>query len=241
MDQKIVASGRVVRDPECRRTSNNRWLTRVTVAADEVSRNGERIDPEKNKWQVAVFWGKEAEEVAQSIKKGALVRISGEEVSRQYEGNDGKMKETTELTAATVERLEPHMQVTGNLVRDPELKAVGRQNSPMLRISVAADEVKREGELLDPSQNKFHTAIFWGEQAVQYAKGLNKGARVELEGDLVTREYEKDGIKKTAFEIHRGSLKVLDRGKGMPLPAGPSPERSGGGRAAGKDAGDIPY
>jgi single-stranded DNA-binding protein len=223
MDQRIEAKGRVAKDVEFKNSRSGRPLARVTVAADEVSRNGTPINPEANKWQVAVFWGKEAEEIGRTIKKGALVRISGDETSRQYEGKDGNMKETTELTAATVERLEPRMEILGNVVREPELKPVGRNDTPMLRVSIAADQVKKEGTELDPAQNKFHTAIFWGEEAVQYGKTVHKGARVELSGDLVTREYEgKDGSNRTSFEIQRGTLQVLERGKGRPLPAGPS-------------------
>jgi single-strand DNA-binding protein len=226
MDQKIEAKGRVIRDPETKKTSNGRLLARVTVAADEVSRNGNPIDLEENKWQVAVFWGKEAEEISKGIKKGALVRISGEETSRQYEDRNGHMKSTTELTAATVEKLEPRMEIIGNLVRDPELRTISN-GDVMVRISVAADEVKKEGAPLDPSQNKFHTAVFWGEEAKQYADTLKKGAHVQLTGDLVTREYEGKEGPRTSFEIQRGSIQLHERGKAPVGERGRQPARAG--------------
>lgn len=236
MDQKIEAKGRVVRDPELKKTTGKRSLLRITIAADEVSRNGEALHPETNKWQTAVFWGKEAEDQSREIRRGMLVRLSGEEVSRQYETKDGSMKEITELHDATIERLEPRMEVKGSLSRDPELRTT-TSGDPIVRISIAADEVKKEGVPLDPEENKWHTAVFFGAQAERYAE-LKKGAYVQLTGDLVTREYEgKDGSMKTSQEIQRGGLEVVQRenqrGKGGPLPAGPSRGKPG------KEAEDI--
>jgi single-strand DNA-binding protein len=44
-----------------------------------------------------------------------------------------------------------------------------------------------------------------------FAATLKKGAHVEVEGELRSREYEKDGVKHKVFECRLESVLKLDR------------------------------
>ena len=47
-------------DPELRTTEKGKTIARVLVAADEISKAGQKIDPSENKWHVALFFGDRA-------------------------------------------------------------------------------------------------------------------------------------------------------------------------------------
>ena len=44
-----------------------------------------------------------------------------------------------------------------------------------------------------------------------FAATLKKGAHVRVEGELRSREYEKDGVTRKIFECRVGSILKLDR------------------------------
>jgi single-strand DNA-binding protein len=228
MDQKIEARGTVVRDPELRTTSSGNVLTRVTIAADEVMHDGEKVDAKQNKWQTAVFWGQDAKDYAQNIKKGAQVRLVGDLVRREYTDKDGERRSTAEIQRGRLvvepakERVTgPRIEAKGTVVRDPELKTTSNGKA-FARITVAADELTRDGQALDPKENKWQNAVFWGKEAEQYARSVKKGSGVRLCGELVQREYtDSNGAKRISNEIHRGTLEMLDLTKNV------SPDRAG--------------
>jgi single-strand DNA-binding protein len=221
MDQRIEAMGTVVRDPEFKETSNGKTFARVTVAADEVTLNGERLDAKEgnNKWQTAVFWEKDAQTIAETVRKGDKVKVTGNAVEREYQDRSGATKKSVELHKATIETLEkrqalgPSVEAVGNLVRDPEVKHTPNGKT-FARLTVAADEVKIDGKAVDPEKHKWQTAIVWDRDAERAASALKKGASVRLTGEQITREYEnKEGQKKSSQELHRANFEVLERAK----------------------------
>ena len=44
-----------------------------------------------------------------------------------------------------------------------------------------------------------------------FAGGIKKGAHVQVEGELRSREYDKDGVKHKLFECRLDSILKLDR------------------------------
>jgi single-strand DNA-binding protein len=53
-----------------------------------------------------VAWGQQAEFAAEYLRKGAKVYIEGRIQTRQWEGQDGQKRYTTELVANTIQNLE---------------------------------------------------------------------------------------------------------------------------------------
>ena len=59
----------------------------------------------------------------------------------------------------------------------------------------------------------------WGEKFSNFAAALSKGAHVQVEGPLRSREYVKDGVKHRVFECKAESILKLDRAERQETPA----------------------
>lgn len=225
MDQqvRIEAKGIVVGDPELKRTPKGRILTKLTIAASEVARDGQQLDPEQNKWQTAVFWGLEAVDVAEKVKKGTEVRLAGDLVPREFTDKEGNQRTVSEIRNGSFEVLNPPkerqpgtpVELTGVVERDPDL-LMTQSGKVLTRVTVGVTDVQKGNDHLAAGTDRV-TAVFWEKTAKEFAQNLKKGTQVSLAGELVKREYQdKDGTTRTANEIPKGTLEVLDRGKTNP-------------------------
>jgi single-strand DNA-binding protein len=61
-----------------------------------------------------VVWGQQAERTAENLRKGNKVYIEGRIQTRQWEGQDGQKRYTTELIANTVTSLERREREEGD-------------------------------------------------------------------------------------------------------------------------------
>ena len=103
MINRVVLVGRLVRDPELRRTQTNQAVTTFTVAVD----NRFSKDREKSASFIPVTcWNQTAEFVAQYLKKGSLVGSDGRLQQRSYENNAGAKVNVIEIIADSVQSLE---------------------------------------------------------------------------------------------------------------------------------------
>jgi single-strand DNA-binding protein len=87
-------------------------------------------------------------------------------------------------------------------------------NSTFTQLSLATKNSykdKKTGEYV--SHTEWHRAIVWGKLA-EYAKTLTKGAHLQIEGELRSREYvdkkNKDS-KRRVWEVRVDSILKLDR------------------------------
>jgi single-strand DNA-binding protein len=92
--------------------------------------------------------------------------------------------------------------VVGNLTADPELRFT--QGG----VALASFTVASTPRTFDRSTNEWKDgeALFlrctvWREYAEHVAASLEKGARVIVRGNLVQKSYEKDGQKRTSYEL----------------------------------------
>lgn len=56
----------------------------------------------------------------------------------------------------------------------------------------------------------FLNVVAWREVADNTWKYTKKGSMVAVSGELVSRNYEKDGQKKTAYEVNAHDIRYLD-------------------------------
>lgn len=106
MLNRIVITGRLTRDPEHRTTKNNVSTASFTIAVDDTMKgpDGEKTTSYIN----VVVWNAQADSVAKSLRKGALVGVDGRIRQRTWEKRDGTGKASTiEIIANQVEFLEP--------------------------------------------------------------------------------------------------------------------------------------
>ncbi|WP_017725817.1 single-stranded DNA-binding protein [Halalkalibacterium ligniniphilum] len=105
MLNRVVLVGRLTRDPELRYTPNGVAVANFTLAVNRTFSNqqGEREADFIN----CVVWRKQAENVANFLKKGSLAGVDGRVQTRSYDNNEGKRVFITEIVAESVQFLEP--------------------------------------------------------------------------------------------------------------------------------------
>ena len=103
---KVMIIGNLGRDPEMRYTPSGQAVTQFTVAVNRNYKNAQDEWQEETEWFRIVVWGQQAERAANNLRKGGKVYIEGRLQTRQWEGQDGQKRYTTELVANTVTNLE---------------------------------------------------------------------------------------------------------------------------------------
>jgi single-strand DNA-binding protein len=117
--------------------------------------------------------------------------------------------------------------LTGNLTKDPELRALPSGTS-VCELRIACNTRRKNGSTgeWEDRPNYFNVKV-WGAQGENTARYLNKGRPVAIDGRLEWREWEaQDGTKRQAIDIIAESVQFL----------GSRDEAPGGGGFAGNGA-----
>ncbi len=110
---KAMIIGNLGRDPEMRYTPNGQAVTQFTVAVNRNYKDASGEWKEETEWFRVVCWGPLAERTAEYLRKGRKVYCEGRLQTRQWEGQDGQKRYTTELIAQTVTALDPRPREEG--------------------------------------------------------------------------------------------------------------------------------
>ena len=105
MLNNLVLMGRLTRDPELRKSSNNTSIANFTLAFDNL-----QVDDAGQRGSSFIdcrCFGKVAESVCEHLRKGAKAAITGALTSRSYLAKDGSKRVVFEVQADSVEFLEP--------------------------------------------------------------------------------------------------------------------------------------
>lgn len=101
---EITIVGTLTADPELRFTATGRAVAGFTVAANE-----RRYNRESGRWEDAgalflrcSVWGQQAENVAESLGRGARVIVRGTLEQRQFETRDGEKRTVMEVRVEEV-------------------------------------------------------------------------------------------------------------------------------------------
>ena len=94
---KVILIGNLGADPEVRHTTSGTPVANFRIATTEsyTDRNGEKV--QRTEWHRIVAFGKLAEIVGQYLKKGKQVYVEGRLQTRDWEGQDGQKRYTTEI------------------------------------------------------------------------------------------------------------------------------------------------
>lgn len=103
MINRVVLVGRLVRDPELRRSPSGVSVVNFTIAVD--NRFAKQDSPNKTDFIPCVVFNRTAEIAAQYAKKGTLVGVEGRISTRNYENNEGKKVYVTEVTVDSFQLL----------------------------------------------------------------------------------------------------------------------------------------
>lgn len=134
--------------------------------------------------------------------------------------------------------------LVGNLGADPEIRNF-QSGDKVANLSIATSESwkdKATGERKE--RTEWHRVVVFNQGIINVCENyLKKGAKVYIEGQLETRNYEQDGQKKYTTEVvlrpYRGELTMLDSRSG-----GAGASSGGGGYGGGQsfnDSGSSSY
>ena len=101
---KVSIVGRLTKDVELRQTESGKFVGSVTVAVQQNYKNAK--GEYGADFPQVVIWGKQAEIVAEHVKKGHMVGFTGRIATRTYE-KDGVKNYITEVIAEDFTFLQP--------------------------------------------------------------------------------------------------------------------------------------
>ncbi len=99
---KVVLIGRLGRDPELKYTQTGTPVTNMPLATNETYFDREGNRQERTDWHRIVVWNKQAENVANYLRKGSLALVEGSLQTRKYQDNQGQDRYITEVRAQRV-------------------------------------------------------------------------------------------------------------------------------------------
>ncbi|HEY89810.1 MAG TPA: single-stranded DNA-binding protein [Thermoflexia bacterium] len=118
--QKIVIVGNLGGDPEMRYTPDGTPVTNFSVATNRKWNNSDGSAGEETTWFRVTVWRRQAETVAQYLKKGSQVLVEGRMKAdratggpRVWSGQDGVARASYEITANRVVFLGGRANATG--------------------------------------------------------------------------------------------------------------------------------
>lgn len=112
MINRVVLVGRLTKDPELKYTQSGIAVTRFTLAVNRTFTNqqGQREADFVN----CIAWRKQAENIANFLKKGSLTGVDGRIQTSSFDGKDGNRVFMTEVVAEQVQFLEPRREGGNN-------------------------------------------------------------------------------------------------------------------------------
>ena len=100
---KVFIIGNLTRDPELRSLPSGQSVTSFGVATNRTWKNQQGEKKEDVQFHNIVVFGKQADTVAQYLKKGSSALIEGRIQTRNWEAQDGSKRNKTEIVAERVQ------------------------------------------------------------------------------------------------------------------------------------------
>jgi single-strand DNA-binding protein len=94
---KVMLIGRLTRDPELRNTTNGKSVTSFGLATNRYWKGQDGNRQEQVEFHNIVLWGRLAEIASQYLGKGRRIYIEGRMQTREWTGQDGTKRRTTEV------------------------------------------------------------------------------------------------------------------------------------------------
>jgi single-strand DNA-binding protein len=127
--------------------------------------------------------------------------------------------------------------IVGNLGRDPETRYLP-SGGAVTNVSVATSKAWRDRESGEQKERtEWHRVVFFNRLAEIASEYLKRGSKIYLEGELRTREWERDGQKHYTTEIVADEMQMLDGRGGMDGGSGQGPSGPGASQSSGQGGG----
>ncbi len=93
----VTLIGHLGRDPEVKTFESGRTKARLSLATNELYRNEKGEAVTTTQWHVCVAWGKLAERMQESLKKGKEIIVKGKLTYSTYEDKSGVKRVSPEV------------------------------------------------------------------------------------------------------------------------------------------------
>tara|TARA_Y100001963_G_C6667344_1_gene393347 strand:+ start:215 stop:625 length:411 start_codon:yes stop_codon:yes gene_type:complete len=101
--------------------------------------------------------------------------------------------------------------LVGNLGQDPDERALP-SGGAVTNISIATSKAWKDKDSGDEKEKtEWHRVVFFNRLAEIAAQYLKKGSKVYIEGELRTKEWEKEGQKHFTTEIIASEMQMLGK------------------------------
>lgn len=103
--------------------------------------------------------------------------------------------------------------ISGNLTRDPELRATA-SGLPVMGFGMAVNDRRKNqqtGEWEDYAN--FVDVTMFGNRAESLSRFLEKGSKVAIEGKLHWSQWEREGQKRSKLEVIATEVELMSRSK----------------------------
>lgn len=94
---KVILMGNLTRDVEMRSTASGQSVANFSLAVSRSWKNQQGETQEQTSFINCVAWGKPGEIIAQYVKKGNPLLVSGRLDQRSYEDKDGNKRQSVEV------------------------------------------------------------------------------------------------------------------------------------------------
>lgn len=94
---KVILMGNLTRDIELRTTANGQTVANFSLAVTRSWKDQNGAQQDQTSFINCVAWGKVGEIIAQYVKKGAPLLVSGRLDQRSYEDKDGNKRQAVEV------------------------------------------------------------------------------------------------------------------------------------------------
>jgi single-strand DNA-binding protein len=147
---KVMLIGRTGKDPEVNYIKEDVPLARFSVATNESYKTKEGDWRDITEWHNVVAWRNTAKYCENNLKKGALVFVEGKLQTRQWEGQDGTTKYTTEIVADKIRLLEKRADVGLSPMQGSEFP--GQERTPATPNETGSTNAATEDNSFDSGQ-----------------------------------------------------------------------------------------
>ena len=140
MLNQVTFIGRVGADPEARYTANGTLVCNLRVGATRFYNDAADKRQEETTWMQVVVWAKQADFVAQYVRTGHLVAITGRIQNRQWQNAEGVTQYRTEIVADQVQSLTTKAEAEQLEARHAPNRAKRAEDTALLEAMLALPE-----------------------------------------------------------------------------------------------------
>ena len=94
---KVIIAGRTTKKPEVRSTPQGQSVSSFSIATSRTWTGKDGKKQEQTEFINIVFWGKQAEVIAQYVEKGQVLLIEGRLQTRKWQDKTGQVRYATEV------------------------------------------------------------------------------------------------------------------------------------------------